>query len=112
MAGQPRHTGNQKASWQEPHPDESCNKPARGDKSITALQITRRFGGHEAVSGVDLSVALGEIYGFLGPNVAGKSTQSAPGNRRCAAGSCLDPKQTAVEMLESQGCFYGLTKAP
>jgi ABC-2 type transport system ATP-binding protein len=30
--------------------------------------------GPRAVDGIDLSVAPGEIYGFLGPNAAGKST--------------------------------------
>jgi ABC-2 type transport system ATP-binding protein len=34
----------------------------------------RRFGDNIAVAGVDLTVAIGEIYGFLGPNGAGKTT--------------------------------------
>jgi ABC-2 type transport system ATP-binding protein len=33
-----------------------------------------RSGDIEAVSGVDLTVAAGEVFGFLGPNGAGKST--------------------------------------
>ncbi len=112
---------------------------ADNDKSITAHQITRRFGENEAVSAVDIDVAPGEIYGFLGPNGAGKSTFTRmlctlmaptsgtarvagydvidqPGKVRLAIGvalqdAALDPKQSGVEMLQLQGRFYGLTKS-
>jgi len=36
--------------------------------------ISKRFGGHAAVSDVDLSVRQGEIHCLIGPNGAGKST--------------------------------------
>ena len=36
--------------------------------------LTRRFGGLAAVSGVDLSVAPGEVRSIIGPNGAGKTT--------------------------------------
>ncbi len=36
--------------------------------------LTKRFGERAAVSGLDLTVASGEIFGFLGPNGAGKTT--------------------------------------
>ena len=36
--------------------------------------VTRQFGGLKAVSGVDLSVAPGEVIGLIGPNGAGKTT--------------------------------------
>jgi ABC-2 type transport system ATP-binding protein len=41
---------------------------------IVIEQLTRNFGPIAAVSGIDLSVAKGEVLGFLGPNGAGKST--------------------------------------
>src|SRR3954465_14965170 len=41
---------------------------------IEAERLVRRFKGGDAVNGIDLTVAPGEIYGFLGPNRAGKST--------------------------------------
>jgi ABC-2 type transport system ATP-binding protein len=34
----------------------------------------KRYGGHEAVAGIDLQVRRGEIFAFLGPNGAGKTT--------------------------------------
>jgi urea transport system permease protein len=50
----------------------------RGGARMNALLETRalskRFGGHAAVSEVDLSVRQGEIHCLIGPNGAGKST--------------------------------------
>lgn len=42
--------------------------------AIVARGLTRRFGAFTAVDGVNLRVARGEVYGFLGPNGCGKST--------------------------------------
>ncbi|SEL53375.1 ABC transporter ATP-binding protein [Rhodococcus maanshanensis] len=41
---------------------------------IEAAALSKRFGEFVALSGLDLSVARGEVHGFLGPNGAGKST--------------------------------------
>jgi len=37
-------------------------------------QVTKRFGSHLAVDGLDLSVPTGSVYGFIGPNGSGKTT--------------------------------------
>lgn len=107
--------------------------------AIEATALRRTFGDTVAVDGVDLSVAVGEIYGFLGPNGAGKSTTVrmlttllAPtgGSARVAGfdvatdaddvrlrigvalqDAALDGKQTGRELLDLQGRLYGLSRA-
>ncbi|MGP1441841.1 MAG: ABC transporter ATP-binding protein [Anaerovoracaceae bacterium] len=41
---------------------------------IEVNNLTKRYGNHVAVDGLNFSVEKGQIYGFLGPNGAGKST--------------------------------------
>ena len=41
---------------------------------LEARRLSKRFGGVQAVSGLDLSMAEGEILGLIGPNGAGKTT--------------------------------------
>jgi len=42
--------------------------------AITAIGLTKRYPGVQALTGLDLDVPTGSIYGFLGPNGAGKTT--------------------------------------
>lgn len=41
---------------------------------LEAINLTKRYGGHEALSNLNLSVAQGEIFCLLGQNGAGKTT--------------------------------------
>jgi branched-chain amino acid transport system ATP-binding protein len=41
---------------------------------LQVVQLTKRFGGLEAVSSLDFHVDKGEIVGIIGPNGAGKTT--------------------------------------
>ena len=41
---------------------------------IEVQDLSRRYGEHHAVRGVNFEVARGEVVGFLGPNGAGKTT--------------------------------------
>jgi branched-chain amino acid transport system ATP-binding protein len=45
-----------------------------GETALECRALTKRFGGLEAVSRVDLSVARGERRAIIGPNGAGKTT--------------------------------------
>jgi ABC-2 type transport system ATP-binding protein len=93
----------------------------------------------EAVRGVDIDVAAGELVGFLGPNGAGKTTTLRmlttllrPTAGRATVGGCdllTDPlgvrrkigyvaqgggtahECRVIEEIEIQGRFYGLSKA-
>jgi ABC-2 type transport system ATP-binding protein len=42
--------------------------------AIEVEGLAKRYGTFEAVKGIDLTVGVGETFGFLGPNGAGKST--------------------------------------
>jgi len=41
---------------------------------IKTVELTKRYGENEVVSALDLMVPRGSVYGFLGPNSAGKTT--------------------------------------
>jgi len=41
---------------------------------IEISKLTKRFGDHEVLRGVDLTVARGRVMGIVGPNGAGKTT--------------------------------------
>jgi len=51
--------------------------------------LSKRFGGHAAVSDVDLAIAQGELHCLIGPNGAGKSTlfKLIVGTHEATAGS-------------------------
>jgi len=42
--------------------------------AVEVRGLHKRYGGVEAVRGIDFSVAPGEVFGLLGPNGAGKTT--------------------------------------
>jgi ABC-2 type transport system ATP-binding protein len=48
--------------------------PARSESAVSVRGLVKRYGGHEAVAGIDLEVRQGEVFAFLGPNGAGKTT--------------------------------------
>ncbi len=42
--------------------------------AVRVRGLTKEYGAHRALDGIDLSVPEGAVYGFLGPNGAGKTT--------------------------------------
>ena len=55
-----------------PH-EAGLNTPA-ADVLLRAEGLSRRYGAHTAVDGIDFEAKRGEILGLLGPNGAGKTT--------------------------------------
>jgi ABC-2 type transport system ATP-binding protein len=56
------------------HADRMVTSDSRPEPVITVRGLVKRYGGHDAVAGIDLEVRRGEIFAFLGPNGAGKTT--------------------------------------
>lgn len=86
---------------------------------IETKHLTKTYGDFTAVSGIDLHIPKGEVYGFLGPNGAGTSTtmKMLLGLTKPTSGSfTIDGKQypeNRTEILKEIGslieapAFYG-----
>src|SRR5690606_37291010 len=48
--------------------------PPATPPAVLISGLSHRYGQHQAVTGLDLQVAPGEVFGLLGPNGAGKTT--------------------------------------
>jgi len=44
------------------------------ENAIEIENVTKRFGAHTAVENLNLTVPIGSVYGFIGPNGSGKTT--------------------------------------
>ncbi|MHB8659879.1 MAG: ABC transporter ATP-binding protein [Solirubrobacteraceae bacterium] len=86
----------------------SAPQPA-GDAVIRVRDLHKRYGGHEAVRGINLEVRRGEIFAFLGPNGAGKTTtvEILEGFRKATTGSVevlgVDPADARASWREQIG---------
>ncbi len=56
------------------HPNSAVRRRSAPICAIRIDGLTKRFGGITAVNDLSLTVASGEVFGFLGPNGSGKST--------------------------------------
>jgi ABC-2 type transport system ATP-binding protein len=68
--------------------------------TVEARELTRIYGGREAVRDVSFTLNKGEVLGFLGPNGAGKSTsmKMLTGNLAPSKGSV---KICGIDMIEN-----------
>ena len=106
---------------------------------IVAQNLVRYFGDVKAVDGINITVKTGEIFGFLGPHGAGKSTAvrmlttllrptsgtatvagfdvaKHPDEVRRRIGvalqdAAIDPLMTGTELLRLQAVLYGIPQA-
>jgi ABC-2 type transport system ATP-binding protein len=90
--------------------------------AIEVRDLHKRYGDFEAVRGIDISVAGGEVFGLLGPNGAGKTTtvEILEGYRERTSGEVSvlghDPglRESALRkrigiVLQSSGIYNHLT---
>jgi len=114
--------------------------PVDPDAAISVRGLVKRYGDRNAVDGLDLDIARGEIFALLGPNGAGKTTtvevlegyrerdggevrvlgvDPAHGGRRWKAdlGIVLqsgagDSQLTCLELLRAQAAYYPQPRDP
>ncbi len=88
------------------------------DRAIETRGLTKRYGDHVAVDGIDLDVVVGEIFALLGPNGAGKTTalEMLEGFRRRDSGSVsvlgVDPEHSTLEWRSRIGLVLQESKMP
>lgn len=108
------------------------------DSIVSARGLSKRFGDHIAVDGIDFEITRGRCFGFLGPNGAGKTTtlRMLLGLSPMSAGSLsvfglpipeqaravrarvgivpqadnLDPDFSVAENLEIYAAYFGIPK--
>ena len=88
--------------------------------AIEIRNLSKSFGAKQAVCGLDMTVPMGAIYGFIGENGSGKSTTEkmicgliprSGGSIKIYGKDYTDDSVRAKigVLIESPGCFPGLT---
>jgi branched-chain amino acid transport system ATP-binding protein len=79
---------------------------------LTVTDLTKRFGGFTALSGVSFEVKQGEILGLIGPNGSGKTTlfNCVSGALAPTAGSIRFGSQEIVGLTPDKVCHLGIAR--
>lgn len=88
--------------------------------AIEIKNVSKNYGGKQALCGLNMTVPVGAIYGFIGENGSGKSTTEKlicglirpSGGTISLFGKDLDNEQVRSEigvLIEAPGCFPGLS---
>ncbi|MBQ8696525.1 MAG: ATP-binding cassette domain-containing protein [Clostridia bacterium] len=88
--------------------------------AVEIKNLSKNFGQKQAVCGLDMTVPMGAIYGFIGENGSGKSTTEKMicGLIPKSGGSIKlygkdhtnkDVRAKVGVLIESPGCFPGMT---
>ncbi|CAN5415705.1 ABC transporter ATP-binding protein [soil metagenome] len=92
--------------------------PVTTQPAIELQDLTKRYGAHEAVRGIDLSIHRGEVFALLGPNGAGKTTtvEILEGYRQSSSGTVrvlgVDPATADDAWRSRVGIVHQETKLP
>lgn len=89
-------------------------------KAVEIRNLSKKFGEKQAVCGLNMTVPVGAIYGFIGENGSGKSTTEKMicGLIPTSGGSIklygkeytdIDVRAKVGVLIEAPGCFPGLT---
>ena len=88
--------------------------------AVEIRNLSKNFGAKQAVCGLNMTVPMGAIYGFIGENGSGKSTTekmicglipTSGGSIKLYGRDYTDPAVRAKlgVLIEAPGCFPGLT---
>jgi len=96
----------------------STEAPGRTAPAIEIRNLSRRFGGNDALSDVSLTIPRGVVFGLVGTNGAGKTTliRHVMGLLRAQSGSVavfgLDPVSNPTAVLSRVGYLSELNELP
>ncbi|MDP9105680.1 MAG: ABC transporter ATP-binding protein [Candidatus Eremiobacteraeota bacterium] len=80
---------------------------------LRTYELTKRFGAHAAVDGVDLTIARGTLHAIIGPNGAGKTTlfNLLSGELRPSAGTIAFADRDVTQLDATSRSHLGMGRS-